>query len=166
MDPKIVKLHQLPGDKNDALYLIMSHTFFGRKEVSCICLKKIKVILFLLSFLLANSGMVVSAHWCAGKLTAISFFSARGLCACAQKSEAMKPGCCKDQQAVFQADNDLDVHGMEEYKESSSGPVPTLAPGFEITHYPILISCPAAFSLWPAGCPKQPRYLQNRVFRI
>jgi hypothetical protein len=146
--------------------LILFHPVFVLKKVSCTWLSKIKVILFLFSFLLANSGMVVSAHWCGGKLTSISFFSVRNLCACAKEEVAMKPNCCKDQLATFQAGNDLDVTGSSVYKVPGLEIAAIFAPGFEIGMYPLQGSHLREYSSIPPVHPKHPRYLQNRVFRI
>lgn len=140
--------------------------FFWPKNLSCILLNKIKAIFFLVSFLLANSGMVVSAHWCGGKLAGISFFSVRDLCACAKKNVAMKRGCCEAKVTTFQSDNDLDVTGPLVYKAPSSELVAFIYLSSEAGTLSSAALSAAAFSKPPPGHPKIPRYMQNRVFRI
>ena len=68
-------------------------------------MKKITALLLLFLFLITNSGMTVSAHWCGGKLASIHFFSDDGhRCPCGKR--AMKPGCCKDKTVTLKAIKD------------------------------------------------------------
>ena len=69
-------------------------------------MKKATAIVLLFLFLITNSGMAFSAHWCGGKLASIDFFSADNHpCKCGKR--VMKHGCCKDKITHLKASNEL-----------------------------------------------------------
>ena len=69
-------------------------------------MKKISAILLTLIFLTANSGMVLSIHWCGGKLASIDFFpDGEHKCKCGKRP--MKPNCCKDKTLQLKANDEL-----------------------------------------------------------
>lgn len=69
-------------------------------------MKKITAILLLSFFLIANSGVAVSAHWCGGKLASINLYAnGEHKCKCGKK--AMKPNCCKDKTVQLKANDEL-----------------------------------------------------------
>lgn len=69
-------------------------------------MKKAAAILLLALFLITNSGMSVTMHWCGGRLADVSLFSTeKHNCPCGKKK--MKPGCCKDRAVTLKANNEL-----------------------------------------------------------
>lgn len=57
-------------------------------------------------FLLGNSGIAVTVHYCGGKITSIDFIpDSKYKCKCGKK--AMKPGCCKEKTSVFKVNNEM-----------------------------------------------------------
>jgi hypothetical protein len=69
-------------------------------------MKRITAIFFLLTFLMANTGMAVTVHYCGGKLSSINFFPLDGhYCKCGKK--AMKKDCCKDKTTFLKMKDDL-----------------------------------------------------------
>ena len=69
-------------------------------------MKKVSAIFLILVFLIANSGVAVSSHWCGGKLASIDFFSdGEHNCKCGNKP--MKPNCCKDKTLHLKANDNL-----------------------------------------------------------
>ena len=68
---------------------------------------KLKAILLLCIFLITNSGMAVTLHWCGGKLTSIEVCTLSSHhCPCGKK--AMKADCCKEVTSTFQIKGDLE----------------------------------------------------------
>lgn len=58
-------------------------------------MKKITAIILLFLFLLANTGIAVTVHYCGGRLSSFNFFSfVKSPCKCGKKS--MKKDCCKN----------------------------------------------------------------------
>ena len=128
-------------------------------------MKKVSAIFLLLLFLIANSGVAVSAHWCGGKLASIDFFAdGEHKCKCGKK--AMKPNCCKDKTVLLKANDEL---------------AKTTHFAFKIVIQKFLFAFPTLIEIVPAVQnqyliadvyhppqfkPKTPIYLLDRVFLI
>ena len=127
-------------------------------------MKKTAALLLLFLFLLTNSGMALSMHWCGGKLASISFLSIeKHSCKCGKKT--MKPGCCKDKITHLKANDELNKTNVLTFKIS----VPKLE--VDIQTYPLIPKEVSPYS----GCnfyhpppykPKSPIYLLDQVFLI
>lgn len=82
-------------------------------------MKRITAIFFLLTFLLANTGMAVTVHYCGGKLSSINFFSLDNHpCKCGKK--AMKKDCCKDKTTFLKMKDDLVKTNLTTFKIPTS----------------------------------------------
>ena len=69
-------------------------------------MKRVTPILLVLLFLITNSGIAVTVHYCGGKLASVDIFSnGNHKCKCGNKP--MKPNCCKDKTTVFKSNTDL-----------------------------------------------------------
>ena len=70
-------------------------------------MKKVTAIFLLFLFLIANSGMVVSVHYCGGSLASIDFFSGeKHNCPCGEKP--MKDNCCEDYATILKASDEVE----------------------------------------------------------
>ncbi len=127
-------------------------------------MKKVSASLLLLLFLITNSGMALSVHWCGGKLAAIAFYSFdEHPCKCKKKS--MKPNCCKDKTTHLKASDELNKSNQLSFKI----PIPKFE--FDIQTQ---IVFPTETSLYlvsgfyhpPLFKPKVPIYLLEKVFLI
>ena len=128
-------------------------------------MKKIIAIFLLLLFLIANSGVAISVHWCGGKLASIDFFSdGEHSCKCGKRP--MKANCCKDKTVHLQANDELATTTHFAFKIAT--------PKF-LFAFPTLIEIvPAAQNQYlvsdfyqpPQFKPKTPIYLWDRVFLI
>ncbi len=127
-------------------------------------MKKFKAILLLFLFVITNSGMAISIHWCGGKLSSVDFFScSKNKCACGKK--AMKPGCCKDKKVQFKVKDDLVKSNTVVFKVSP----PMLAiSAQQFTIVPKVCFQYSAIDFYhpPPFKPKAPIYLLDRVFLI
>ena len=147
----------MPGRK----VLLLSHNI-----VSCNQLKQAKAIFFLLCFLIGNSGIAVSAHWCGGKLTHISFLIEHDDCACGKKEAEMNSGCCKDKVATLKAEDDLNTSSSLIIKAPTFKDIVVTVPHIEIVAASLLNYSTPDFYRPPPGKPKLPSYLLNRAFLI
>lgn len=128
-------------------------------------MKKVTTIFLLFVFLIANSGVAVSAHWCGGKLASIEIFAdGEHKCKCGKK--AMKPNCCKDKTVQLKANDELAKTSHFAFKIAT--------PKF-LFAFPTLIEIvPAAQNQYfvsdfyhpPQFKPKASIYLLDRVFLI
>ncbi|TAD94800.1 MAG: hypothetical protein EAZ97_16275 [Bacteroidetes bacterium] len=57
-------------------------------------------------YLLFNTGVAVSWHFCANQLESIGFFVKAKSCTCQINSES-KNDCCKDEKQIFKTDDNL-----------------------------------------------------------
>jgi hypothetical protein len=132
----------------------------------CITMKAVKAIFFLLCFLIGNSGMVVSAHWCGGKLTHISFLVEHDDCSCGKKVAEMKPDCCKDKVTTLKAEDDLNTTSAMIFKASVFKEIIIAASHVEIIAASFFHYSAPEFYRPPPDTPRHPVYLLNRVFLI
>ena len=128
-------------------------------------MKKVTALLMLFLFLITNSGMAVTIHWCGDRLASINFFSAdKHHCPCSRK--AMKHGCCKDKTTTFKANDEL--------ANSTSCELHITAPGFgfalvsqiEALNLPAFKYSDSDFYHPPPFKPDVPIYLLNGAFLI
>ena len=128
-------------------------------------MKRITAIIFLLSFLIANSGIAVNVHYCGGKLSSINFFSSNiHLCKCGKK--AMKKNCCKDKTAFLKMKDDLVKTNLTAFKIYTSKLILALPKPIEFV--PTAQTQLVVLSLYhpPPFKPKSPIYLLDRVLLI
>lgn len=128
-------------------------------------MRRLSAILLLFTFLIANSGMAVTMHFCGGEITSIDFFSTeKKACECGDK--LMKSSCCKDKTAVFKTKIDNEKVGQFILKSSTSKynfksfNELVIAPLVQPRFYVLDLSLSYQFK------PKVPIYLLDRVFLI
>lgn len=128
-------------------------------------MKKLTAILLTLLFLVSNSGMAVTMHWCSGKLTSIDFFSAdKSLCKC--EKPAMKSDCCKDKTTTFKAKNDMAQANYFAFKLTTPKFNFTVVNQIEVLPSANFQYYASAFYHPPSFKPKAPIYLLDRIFLI
>jgi len=128
-------------------------------------MKKVTAIFLLFLFLIANSGMVVSVHYCGGSLASIDFFSGeKHNCPCGEKP--MKDNCCEDHAAILKA--------SDEVEKTNHYVLKTQLPQFEFSPFTKPFNEGSInldynisdFYHPPLFKPKSPIYLLDRVFLI
>lgn len=73
-------------------------------HIFVVIVKKTGIIILLFFYLIPVVGVTVSAHFCGGKISSISFISTdKHNCPCGSKS--MKKNCCKDISAYIKLKN-------------------------------------------------------------
>ena len=127
-------------------------------------MKKITAIFFLLTFLVANTGMAVTVHYCSGKLSSVNFFSLHNHpCKCGKK--LMKKECCKDKTTILKVKSDLVKTNLTTFKISTLKHQLLLKPFEFVTEiHTQMVVLPLYPS--PPFKPKSPIYLLDRVFLI
>jgi len=128
-------------------------------------MKKFAAIILLILFLISNSGMAFTAHYCCGELTSIDFQSAKQEpCYCGKKE--MKSDCCKDKTTVLKSIKDLSQTNLFTFKilsqkfellhtsQNSIIPTSQIIPQGFLTYHPPMIK------------PDVSIFLLNRVFLI
>lgn len=128
-------------------------------------MRKVTAIFLLFLFLIANSGMAVSIHYCGGSFASIDFFSGeKHNCPCGEKP--MKDNCCEDHATVLKASNEVENTNHYILK--------TQLPKFEFATFTkpftetslILDYTISDFYHPPPFKPKNPIYLLDKVFLI
>lgn len=128
-------------------------------------MKRVTAIFLLLLFLIANSGVAVSVHWCGGKLASIDLFSDGGhSCKCGKR--AMKPNCCKDETVQLKANDELAKATQFTFKVAllKISFIPTKQ--IEVLPSAQYLYAASDFYHPPPFKPKAPIYLLDRVFLI
>jgi hypothetical protein len=128
-------------------------------------MKKAIVILLLLLFLIANSGVAVGLHWCGGKLSSIEFF-ADGDHNCKCGKRPMKPNCCKDKTVNLKANDELAKTNYFSFKIETSKfffNIPLVTVNVPSAQFQYSVS---DFYHPPLFKTKDPIYLLDRVFLI
>lgn len=128
-------------------------------------MKKVTAIFLLLLFLISNSGMAVSVHWCGGKLASVEFF-AHGVHSCKCGKKSMKPNCCKDKTVQLKASDVI--------SKTNCFAVKALTHKFLYDLPTFILFARSAqqeyavvdFYHPPQFKPKSPIYLLDRVFQI
>ncbi len=126
-------------------------------------MKKVAAILFLLLFLITNSGLAMAIHWCGGKLVAIDFFSAqKNHCPCGTKP--MKKGCCQDRITTIKANDELAKSNNLNFKVTQVSLIPKeFFVSVISAHFHFVIS---DFYYPPPEHFKVPIYLTDQAFLI
>ncbi len=128
-------------------------------------MKKVTVILLLLLFLAANTGIALYVHWCGGKISSVDIFSSnKHTCKCGKKP--MKTGCCKNTTTILKANKDLAKITQFAFKTISKKII--LDSKYQKSVIPI-VSLEYFYSeLYhpPLFKPKVPIYLLDRVLLI
>jgi hypothetical protein len=69
-------------------------------------MKKVIALFLLFIFLISNTGMAITIHFCGGKVSSISIVSTnKDRCKCGKK--AMKKNCCKEKTTVLKIKDDV-----------------------------------------------------------
>lgn len=128
----------------------------------------------MLLFLISNSGVAVSAHWCGGKLASINLFTnGKQKCKCCKKTKkpkccqkTKKRNCCKNEIVHLKANDELAKTNPFAFKVSDPTQIFPLQQHIEIL--PIIKSqySFSAFYHPPQFKPKIPIYLLNEVLLI
>ncbi len=127
-------------------------------------MKKVITIFLLLLFLIPNSGIAVSIHWCGGKLASFDLFAGgEHKCKCGKMD--MKPNCCKNKTTLLKANNEMSKNTHFAFK---------ISPKFFFILLTQINIVPTAqlecivsdYYHPPLFKPKTPIYLLDRVFLI
>lgn len=128
-------------------------------------MKKVTAILLLLLFLITNSGVAVSVHWCGGKLASIDFFEdGEHNCKCGKRP--MKSNCCKDKTVHLKASDELAKPDPFAFKISTPKFVFALPIQKVVLHSAQQLFAVFYFNQSLVFKPKIPIYLLDRVFLI
>ncbi len=129
------------------------------------------VALFLIPiYLMLNLGIQVNRHYCGGKLASVNLFVGKGKCACGETE--MPAGCCKDENKIYQIEDDqqkiafsFDLLKVTLFKFTPPAPV---FEWFTFQNY-VLSFHDSLAVIWqnpPLPPLKTPLYLRNNVLRI
>ena len=128
-------------------------------------MKKPAVTLLLFLFLITNSGIAVSLHWCGHQLASIDFFSSdMHKCPCGEKE--MKPGCCEDKTLILKLKTELVKPIQFAFKTVVSEYVFIVVKHFDVLSLANYKCVATEFYSPPPLKPKIPDYILNRVFLI
>ncbi len=118
-------------------------------------------------YLILTMGVTVSAHYCGGKVTSVSYnpIETKHKCPCGNK--IMPRDCCKDETATFQLDDEqkktqqilCNALNGKEFQSVISAIL-----SFDY-HSPILVK-EFDYSTHPPNDVGHPLYIRHRVFRI
>lgn len=126
-------------------------------------MKKVTAIFLLLLFLIANSGVAVSVHWCGGKLASIDFFAdGEHNCKCGKRP--MKANCCKDKTVHLKANDELAKTNHFAFKFATPKFLFALPTQIVVLHSAQHLYAASDFYHPPPFKPKAPIYLLDRVF--
>jgi hypothetical protein len=130
-----------------------------------VIMKKTIALSILFLFLITNSGMAISVHWCGGKITSVDFFSAaKHPCKCGKK--AMKPNCCKNKTTTLKANDELLKTSHFSLKSAFSESLIPIVKQIEVMLSAQLNYSISVFYYPPQFKPKVPIYLLDKVFLI
>jgi hypothetical protein len=130
-------------------------------------MKRITVILLMFLYMIPAIGVTVSAHYCGGKVTSVSFnpFDTKHKCPCGSKK--MKKDCCKDETTTFKLDDE-----QQKTKQISCNVVkitdfqPAVPTNLTFDYHTPLLSTEFDHSTHPPDDLKHPLYIRHCVFRI
>ncbi|GIV26411.1 MAG: hypothetical protein KatS3mg027_0225 [Bacteroidia bacterium] len=130
-------------------------------------MKKIAVIFLMFLYLIPVIGVTVSAHYCGGKVTSVSFnpFDTTHKCPCGSKK--MKKDCCKDVTTTIKLDDDqqnTQCFFCNTIKVSDFQPEYPTNLIFDVQIPPL--STEFDHRAPPPEDLKHPLYIRHRVFRI
>ena len=129
-------------------------------------MKKIILILVLFLYLIPSIGITVSAHYCSGKLSGISFGSQKQkTCGC--KVGSVRKSCCEDVVLSMKIKDDQQKVSPVSFKLVQVALLDTKCTFF---YHVVAVSSVETMAVYttekPPGRFKQPLYLQNESFLI
>jgi len=129
-------------------------------------MKKIFLITILFLYLIPSIGITVSAHFCRGELSGISF-GAEKQKRCGCKVGAVRKNCCEDVVLSMKIKDDQQKVAPVSFKLVQLAALPS-KPDF--AHPLVILSVEKPTVIYPVEIPpgrfKQPLYLQNESFLI
>jgi hypothetical protein len=127
--------------------------------------RKVATIIFLLLFLIANSGIGINMHWCGGKLASIDLFAdEEHNCKCGKGP--MKPNCCKDKTVHLKANDELSTTNHFAFKITTPKiAFALITPVFEFSSAQQIFLASDSYHP-PPFKPKAPIFLMVRVFLV
>jgi hypothetical protein len=128
-------------------------------------MKRIASIFLLLLFLIANTGMAVTVHYCGGKLSSVDLFSIdKHPCKCGKKT--MKKACCKGKTVHLKANDELAKTTHFAFKIATPKFIFALPSQIVVLLSATHFTAVSDFYYPPPVEPKAPIYLLDRVFLI
>lgn len=130
-------------------------------------MKRIVIILLMFFYLIPTIGVTVSAHYCGGKVTSVSFmaFDTKHKCPCGSKK--MPKDCCKDETTTIKLDDEQQKNQPAfSYVVEILDFQPALTTNFTYNYRTPLLSTDFDHSTHPPDDLKHPPYIRHRVFRI
>lgn len=130
-------------------------------------MKRITVILLMFLYMIPAVGVTVTAHYCGGKVTSVSFnpFDTKHKCPCGSKK--MKRDCCKDKTTTLKLDEtqqktqQISCNFM---KVTNFQPV--IPTNLIFDYHTPLLSTEFDYSTHPPDDLKHSLYILHCVFRI
>lgn len=130
-------------------------------------MKKIGIVFLLFFYLIPVIGVTVSAHFCGGKLSSISFISTdKHDCPCGSK--AMKKNCCEDINTYIKLKNVQQkslLVSINDFKQPVKNYFSNKSDIFNVRKISVLNFLYSTFHP-PNSCNSYPLFLLNSVFRI
>lgn len=131
-------------------------------------MKNLLTILMISIYLLGNTGVVVSKHWCGGKVSQVSLFKkAKKSCACGKVK--MPKGCCKNTtQKLSNSHEQLSVAEVNfEFNAQHFQPVDFLSASYNFARsYKFVINRPELLVVEQRRQARTPIYLFTHSLRI
>lgn len=130
-------------------------------------MKRATVILLMFLYLIPAIGVTVSAHYCGGKITSVSFnpFDTKHKCPCGSKK--MKKDCCKDETATIKLDDKQQKAQQAFYKVVKVTDFqPAVSTTLTLDYKTPLLLTEFDHSSHPPDDVKHPLYIRHCVFRI
>ena len=127
-------------------------------------MKKLFIILLMLTYGLSSSGMTISLHYCCGKLDSVSFTSKQEK-TCKMGNHVKKSGCCNDKQ--ISASVSSDQQGTTQWVQFAKQTIalPSYQP-INTSFKSYVFSVNKLARGTPGVLPSIPLFIKNCVFRI
>lgn len=130
-------------------------------------MKRLLISIIALIYFTVSSGMVMSVHYCMGKISDVQVNQVpEDRCICGMsKKETSSKGCCKTE---FQMVKLADIHKASYASYDIQAPVALLTRSLSLLDAPILVSPEKVYAdiHGPPLISEQDTYLLNCVFRI
>lgn len=126
-------------------------------------MKRFTAFILVFLFLITNSGMSVTLHWCCGKITAVNMILPnKKPCQCDRK--VMNDGCCKDKTTLLKSSTDLSNLSQPDFISSLS----TFSFDFCFKQELVFFKSYSNFNHFflPRYKPKIPIYLNYGIIRV
>jgi hypothetical protein len=131
-------------------------------------MKRLITILIMITYLTMNCGLVISSHYCGGKLASISLFDFNDT-KCEKCGQKMAKDCCKDTKTQLSVDDDQQLARSNTYTPFDYSQFLALVStiSFQLTPSSARInSNNTRFYVFETGPPKTPIYIQIRSLLI